>query len=339
MPETLSSTVRMPEAGLSPQTFWSRVRSRVFRPWMVKFCAGYIVLVCLIAIFVPFLATGTPYTCIIPAHHGMPLRRQYPLFRDLTTVSWVLLVVAAALAAQAGMVFLTRRLPPDLRRHRRRVWLAMMTAATVIATVLIVTLHHNQLDATDYRTMAAQGQITHAIFAPIPWGYASMEPLSKNLINKLPSQRHWLGTDGEGRDVLSRLLWSTRVAMGIGFISQFIALALGVLVGAMTGYFSGIVDILLMRLVEIVESVPTFFLILTFVAIYGRHIFYIMVILGVTGWTGYARLLRAEFLHLRQLDYVTAAEAAGLPLWRVLFRHILPNGITPVLVAAGFGLA
>ncbi len=339
MPETLTPTVLMPETGRPPQTFWSRVRSRVFRPWMVKFCAGYIVLICLIAIFVPLLATGKPYTCIIPAHHGVPMRREYPLFRDLTSVSWVLLVVAAALAGQVGFAFVSRRLPPDLRRRRRRVWLALVAVATVIASVLIITLHHNQLDATDYRALAAHGEITHAIFAPIPWGYAAMEPLSKNLINKLPSKRHWLGTDGDGRDVLSRLLWSTRVAMGIGFISQFIALAIGILVGAMTGYFSGVVDIILMRLVEIVESIPSFFLILTFVAIYGRHIFYIMVILGVTGWTGYARLLRAEFLHLRQLDYVTAAEAAGLPLWRVLFRHILPNGVTPVLVSASFGLA
>ncbi len=339
MPDALSSTVRMPENGPPPQTFWSRVRARVFRPWMVIFCASYIVLVCLIAVFVPFLATGKPYTCIVPAHHGVPMRRVYPLFRDLTSVSWVLLVVTGALAVQGSCVFFTRRLMPDLRRRRRRVWLAVVTVAAVIASGLIVALHHNRLDATNYRSLAAHEKITHAIFAPIPWGYAAMEPLSKNLINKLPSQRHWLGTDGEGRDVLSRLLWSTRVAMGIGFISQFIALAIGVVVGALTGYFSGMVDILLMRLVEIVESVPLFFLILTFVAIYGRHIFYIMVILGVTGWTGYARLLRGEFLHLRQLDYVTAAQASGLPLWRVLFRHILPNGVTPVLVSASFGLA
>ncbi len=338
MPDTPIASRALSE-NLQPRTFWSRVRARVFRPWMVKFCAGYIVLTCLTAVFVPFVATGKPYTCVIPARQGVPAMREYPLFRDLTSVSLVLLVVAAGLVVQAACAFLTRRRPPAARRYRRRICLALVTAAALLSSVLIVTLHHNQLDATDYRALAAHGEITHAVFAPIPWGYAAMEPLSKNLINKLPSSRHWLGTDGEGRDVLSRLLWSTRVAMGIGFVSQIIALAIGVLVGAMTGYFSGLVDILLMRLVEIVESIPTFFLILTFVAIYGRHIFYIMVILGVTGWTGYARLLRAEFLHLRQLDYVTAAEAAGLPVWRVLFRHILPNGITPVLVSASFGLA
>ena len=114
---------------------------------------------------------------------------------------------------------------------------------------------------------------------------------------------------------------------------------MGIVVGALTGYFGGIFDIILMRLVEMVESIPTFFLILTFVAVYGRHILDIMVIIGVTSWTGYARLLRAEFFRIRNLDYVLAAQGTGMPLWRVLFKHMLPNGVTPVLVSAGFGLA
>jgi peptide/nickel transport system permease protein len=135
------------------------------------------------------------------------------------------------------------------------------------------------------------------------------------------------------------MLWASRVAMGIGFVSQAIALTLGILVGAMMGYFGGIFDLLGMRLVEMVEAVPTFFLILTFIAIFGRSILMIMIILGVTGWTGYARFLRAEFLRIRQLDYIVAARAAGLPLWRIMFRHMLPNGLTPVLVSASFGLA
>jgi peptide/nickel transport system permease protein len=323
----------------APQTFWTRVGTRVFGPHLVKLCTAYILLICFLAVFVPFIANGKPFTCIMPASAGHAAFRAYPLFRDLTSVSLILLIVTAGIALQFLYVRFTRRCRPDIRRVRRRVCLLIVTVAVTISAILILMLHHNRLDATDYRHLAATGRITHAIFAPIPWGYASMEPLSSNLINKLPTRQHWLGTDGDGRDVLARLIWSARIAMGIGFISQFIALAIGIIVGALTGYFSGIFDIIGMRLVEIVEAVPTFFLILTFVAIYGRHIVYIMVILGITGWTGYARLLRAEFLRLRQLDYIAAARASGLPLWRMLFRHMLPNGVTPVLVSASFGLA
>ncbi len=337
MPETAAANTD--RISSPPQSFWTRVGTRVFGPHLVKLCTAYILLICFLAVFAPFIANGKPYTCVIPARHGHAAFRVFPLFSDLTSVSLILLVVTAGICLQLLCVKFTRRYRPDMRVIRRRVCLLIITIAVIVSAILILLLHHNRLDATNYRQRAAAGRITHAIFAPIPWGYSSMEPLSKNLINKLPSDQHWLGTDGDGRDVLSRLIWSARIAMGIGFISQFIALAIGIIAGALTGYFSGIFDIIGMRLVEIVESVPTFFLILTFVAIYGRHIFYIMVILGITGWTGYARLLRAEFLRLRQLDYIAAARASGLPLWRMLFRHMLPNGVTPVLVSASFGLA
>ncbi len=337
MPDT--ATVTMDHSTAPPQSFWMRVGTRVFGPYLVKVCTAYIMLICFLAVFVPFIANGKPYTCVMPARHGQAAYRAYPLFRDLTSVSLILLVVTAGLMLQVLYVKITRRMQPELRALRRRICLLILTLLVAAFSILILLFHHNRLDATDYRHLAATGQITHAVFPPIPWGYAAMEPLRDNLLNKLPSMRHWMGTDGDGRDVLSRLMWSARIAMGIGFISQFIAIAIGIVVGACTGYFSGIFDIIGMRLVEIVEAVPTFFLILTFVAIYGRHIFYIMVILGITGWTGYARLLRAEFLRLRQLDYIAAARASGLPLWRTLFRHMLPNGITPVLVSASFGLA
>jgi peptide/nickel transport system permease protein len=105
------------------------------------------------------------------------------------------------------------------------------------------------------------------------------------------------------------------------------------------GYFSGIFDIIGMRLVEIFEAIPVLFLLLTFVAFFGRNLYVMMVIIGITGWTGYARFVRAEFLRLRQQEFVLAAIASGLPLYSILFRHILPNGIAPVLVAASFGVA
>lgn len=323
----------------APRPYWGWVAVRLFRPLLVRLCAAYLAVLVLIALLVPLIANGQPYTCIVPATAGHAAMREYPLFRDLSSVDWILLVVAAALGAQGVIISLSHRLPKMQRMMRRRVGAVVITGITIIAGSLIAALHHNRLDAVNYRSLARHGLITHAVFPPVPWGYAEMEPLSKGLINQYPSRRHWLGTDGDGRDELSRLLWGARIAMGVGFVSQIIALAVGIVVGALTGYFGGIFDIILMRLVEMVESIPTFFLILTFVAVYGRHILDIMVIIGVTGWTGYARLLRAEFFRIRNLDYVLAAQGAGMPLWRVLFKHMLPNGVTPVLVSAGFGLA
>ena len=323
----------------APRPYWGWVAARLFRPLLVRLCAAYLAVLVLIALLVPLIANGQPYTCIVPATAGHAAVREYPLFRDLGGVDWILLVVAAALAAQGMVMATSHRLSGPQRMMRRRVGFIVIAGITIIIGSLIAALHHDRLDAANYRSLARHGVITHAVFPPVPWGYAEMEPLSKGLINQLPSRRHWLGTDGDGRDELSRLLWGARIAMGVGFVSQIIALAMGIVVGALTGYFGGIFDIIGMRLVEMVESIPSFFLILTFVAIYGRHILDIMVIIGVTGWTGYERLLRAEFFRIRNLDYVLAAQGTGMPLWRVLFKHMLPNGVTPVLVSAGFGLA
>ena len=323
----------------APRPYWRWVAARLFRPLLVRICTAYLAVLVVIALLVPLIANGQPYTCVIPATPGHAAVREYPLFEDLSSTDWILLAVAAALAVQGVVTATSRHLKSPRRMMRRRIAFVTLAAITIVAGSLIAVLHHNRLDATNYRSLARHGKIIHAVFPPVRWGYAEMEPLSKGLINQLPSRRHWLGTDGDGRDELSRLLWGARIAMGVGFVSQIIALALGVVVGALTGYFGGVFDIIGMRLVEMVESIPTFFLILTFVAIYGRHILDIMVIIGVTGWTGYARLLRAEFFRIRNLDYVLAARGAGMPLWRVLFKHMLPNGVTPVLVSAGFGMA
>jgi|SRR5271170_2352637 len=329
----------MPNLLRSERTLTQQIVVRVFRSLLVKVCTGYLILLCLIAVFVPFIANGVPYTMVISGAPGQPAVRVFPLFRDLASVDLILLVVAAGLAVYMVIHFWTRKEKTLPRVRHRRTWFLWLTAAATVASILIAIFHQNRLDALDYRDMAASGQVSGAVFAPIHWGYADEEPLSADLINQMPNSRHLLGTDTAGRDIFSRLLWSARIAMGVGFVSQIIALILGILFGALNGYFSGVVDILGMRVVEIVESIPLFFLILTFVAIYGRDIIMIMVIIGITSWTGYARLLRAEFLRIRQIDYVTAARAGGIPLWRILFKHILPNGLTPVLVSASFGFA
>jgi peptide/nickel transport system permease protein len=150
---------------------------------------------------------------------------------------------------------------------------------------------------------------------------------------------HWLGTDTNGRDVLARMVYGARVSMSVGFVAEGIAVAIGVLLGALAGYFRGWVDIALSRVIEVVICFPTFFFILTILAFLPQSIFNIMVVIGITGWPGIARLMRAEFLRLSNLDFVTAGRALGLSDTRIIFRHILPNGLAPVLVSTTFGIA
>jgi peptide/nickel transport system permease protein len=155
-----------------------------------------------------------------------------------------------------------------------------------------------------------------------------------------PRPGHWLGTDQIGRDVLSGMIHGTRIALAVGLISMGIAIFIGVFLGAIAGYFGGFADMFLQRIIEIMMTIPTFFLIITVVAFYpGGGIWLIMVIIGLTSWPGVARFTRAEFLKVRNMDYITAAEALGFSSMRTIFRHVLPNAIAPVLVISAFGIA
>ncbi|MFW6033309.1 MAG: ABC transporter permease, partial [Phycisphaeraceae bacterium] len=154
-----------------------------------------------------------------------------------------------------------------------------------------------------------------------------------------PSTQHWMGTTSTGADVASRMIHASRIALAIGLIATGISVAIGILVGGIMGYFAGWVDLLGMRLVEIFAAIPVIFLLIMIVAFYGRSLYLMMVIIGLTGWVGYALYIRAEFLKLRSMDYVDAARALGLPLHSILFKHMLPNGVTPVLVLMSFGIA
>ena len=155
-----------------------------------------------------------------------------------------------------------------------------------------------------------------------------------------PRPGHWFGTDQIGRDVLSGMIHGTRTALAVGLISMGIAIIIGLLLGSFAGYYGGITDILVQRIIEIMMTIPTFFLIITVVAFYpGGGIWIIMVIIGLTSWPGVARFTRAEFLKVRNMDYITAAQALGFTTSRTIFRHVLPNAIAPVLVISVFGIA
>jgi peptide/nickel transport system permease protein len=154
-----------------------------------------------------------------------------------------------------------------------------------------------------------------------------------------PSSRHLLGTDEIGRDIASRMVHGSRVSLSVGFVAVSIYVLIGLFIGAVAGYYGGIVDIVASRLIEIMLTIPTFFLIITVVAFLQQSIFNIMVVIGITNWPTIARLTRGEFLRTKSLDYVVAARALGASDIRTIFRHVLPNTLAPIFVAATFGVA
>jgi peptide/nickel transport system permease protein len=148
-----------------------------------------------------------------------------------------------------------------------------------------------------------------------------------------------LGTDDLGRDVFARMLQGSFVSLSIGFVAVSIELAIGLVLGGLAGFYGGRVDALIMRFTDVMLCFPTFFLILTVVALLPPSIFNIMVVIGVTSWMGTCRFVRAELLALREQDFVRAARALGLSDARVIFRHMIPNAVAPVLVSATIAVA
>ncbi len=196
----------------------------------------------------------------------------------------------------------------------------------------------------DWQHLAADWKIQ----APVPYSITNTAmKASKKAIRDADAQissQHWLGTDDLGRDVLAGIIHGSRYALSIGFIAMGIALIIGIALGAVAGYFGGWIDIIISRLIEIFISLPTFFLVITIVAltqdsvVEGRLLL-IMGVIGLTSWTSIARLIRAEVLRVRNLEFISAAEALGFSRSRIIIQHVLPNSIGPVLVSAAFGIA
>lgn len=193
-----------------------------------------------------------------------------------------------------------------------------------------------QLANVDWKELAYDWKV----FPPVPYAPGTTDIHLGSLRDRALSATHWLGTDDIGRDVLAGIIHGSRYALSIGFVAMGIALLIGVVLGALAGYYGGIVDIVISRMIELFITLPTFFLIITVVAIYSKGgVWLIMAVIGLTGWTSIARFTRGEVLRVRNLDFVTAANALGFSPARTIFRHILPNALAPVLVSAAFGIA
>ena len=154
-----------------------------------------------------------------------------------------------------------------------------------------------------------------------------------------PSWEHIMGTDGLGRDVWSRMLFGARISLLVGIVAVGISTLIGIILGAIAGYYRGWVDTVIMRFVDIMLSIPTFFLILAVIAFLTPSIWNIMIVIGLTSWMGVTRLVRAEFLSLRGREFVLASQTLGAKDNRLIFRHLLPNSLSPIIVSSVLGVA
>jgi peptide/nickel transport system permease protein len=176
-----------------------------------------------------------------------------------------------------------------------------------------------------------------ALLAPVISPRDPNRPDVKRILDS-PSSRHPLGTDQLGRDVLSRMLYGARVSLAVGFVSVGIAAAIGIVLGALAGYHGGTTDAMVMRLVDLMLVFPRFFLLLAVLAFLRPSIWTIMAVIGLTGWMSVARLVRAEFLSLKEREFVVWSQSIGASAFRIIWRHILPNAMAPVLVAMTLGI-
>jgi peptide/nickel transport system permease protein len=192
-----------------------------------------------------------------------------------------------------------------------------------------------ELRTVDYAKLRDEGGIPR-LMPPIPFS-----PYETSLAEKLaaPDRRHWMGTDDLGRDVCSRMIHGASVSLKVGFVAVGISVVIGLFFGAVAGYYGGVADVLVSRLIEIVMCFPFFFLILAVIAFLPPNIFGIMAVIGLTRWTAIARYARGEILKIKGLEYAQAARALGAGDRKIIFRHVLPNSMAPVLVTATFSVA
>ncbi len=285
----------------------------------------WIAFIAFLAVFAPLLANSHPVLL------QMDDQWSSPLLRHLTAADVILLLGAPLVGT---LLLLRQRLPARLRWGGGAAVLMLIVILSLVLVRPPKTVVYDQ-----YRVAQAEGKVQFMLRTLIPYSPNDRLRDEEDSRFQPPSAKHWMGTTLNGEDLASRMIHAARIALAIGFIATGIAVVIGVVVGGLMGYFSGWVDLLGMRLVEIFSAIPTIYLLIAIVAFYGRNLYLMMVVIGLTGWVGYAIFTRAEFLRLRKQDFVQAAIACGLPLRSVLFRHMLPNGVSPVIVSASFGVA
>jgi peptide/nickel transport system permease protein len=302
-----------------------------------------------IAIFAPVIASNQPYWFHDP--EGIRFPWIVSLLNPPTTIDFIFnaALLMMPVWGAAALLFNRRQEARAVPGRLRTLQITgLFFGLLVLAAPLFAAVRPpDRYFSRDFKRDQVQGKGT-GVYTLIPYG-----PMEQDLdiIFKSPlyhktgppqryreSQIHWVGTDDSGRDVFTRILYGTRISMTIGVVAVSIYITIGIIIGAAAGYFGGWVDMLISRVIEIVMLFPSLFLILTIVALIGPSIYVIMVVIGITSWPTIARLTRGEFLRQRGIDYVAAARSLGAGNSRIMFRHILPNALSPVFVAIPFGI-
>jgi peptide/nickel transport system permease protein len=292
-----------------------------------------IVLLAFLAVIAPFLAGEVPIRWV---ENG---ETSWPIFRYLDNTEY------------AGMLafLLAVLLPVTVRLVRARAERAAVSplvraafihgAVWLAATVVLFAARTPERRYGFFLERAPQAQSAWFPLIPTP-RHPGYESLAHR--DEAPTWRHPLGTDRLGQDIVLRILYGARTAMTIGFVAVGIGASIGIALGSVSGYFGRWVDLVLMRVAEVFMFIPQIVLIIIILAVtpsWVPPLWAVVFVIGVTGWTGYYRYMRAELLRIRNEDYITAARALGIPTWRLLLRHAVPNGMAPILVGATFGIA
>jgi peptide/nickel transport system permease protein len=320
---------------------WKQFRKNPVASRMLWVVAGLF----LTAIFAPFVASNQPFW--FAEQDGLRFPWLVALLHTESAIDFIFNSALLIFFPWLGVALAINRGLPGRRRVSIAAALFLLFLA-VGSPLFLLIRPNNAYFSRDFKTDQFQGRGSGS-YAVIPYGpmEQDLEILYKGpLFRKAAetaryreTQIHLMGTDDSGRDVFTRLLYGTRISMTLGVVAVSLYVTIGIIIGAVAGYFGGAVDIVLSRVIEIVLLFPAFFLILTLVALIGPSLYLIMVVIGLTGWPTTARLVRGEFLRQRAIDYVAAARGLGATDIRVMFRHILPNALSPAFVSAPFGIA
>lgn len=322
---------------MAPQrSFGAQVWSQFRRSWVHIAALGVICLLVIMAIYAPLISSSQPLLwctvdqgCSSPWLYGLFFNRN--VFESGIDLFFNLIIVFAPVTFLARAV-LSKTGSSDSRESRVRL-LNYVSFGLLIACFVALVWWEPRHSLPDYIALSDAAQV--AVFPPLRMQYSDVLFGAEGT-----GITHFLGLDTSGRDVFVRMLFGTRVSLAVGVIAVGIYMFIGILMGSIAGFYGGWIDIFTERTVEIFMCFPALFLILTFISFLEKpSIVWVMVFIGVVGWTGPARLVRGEFLRLRSQDFVVAARALGLSDTRIVFRHILPNALGPVLVAATFGIA
>jgi peptide/nickel transport system permease protein len=300
------------------ETYMQRLARRFQAEPFARYGLWSVIALFILAALAPFIANSHALIRVVDGHPSLPI------FSSLEPIEWRFLLYVPL----AGVAYLLRR----RFQGRLRILAAIVIGLIIVIEIALVTIHPVN-DPSNDRDRAA----SFKLMPPIPYSPTESTPDQF----QAPSLRHLCGTDSTGRDIAARMIHGARTSLSIGFVAQGIALVIGTTIGGLAGFYRGWTDIAVCRFIEIMDCFPPLLLILVAISLFEsqNNMFYIMAVIGLTGWTGLARLVRGEFLRLSSQPFPVAAQALGASDLRIILRHLLPNSIGPILVSATFGVA